>query len=127
MSKPIRTLGSVQSVTQVIIVITTTTTDFMIQLEKPEFLAISFCLYTTAGSRFYPHITCTTCTIHDMKGGGEPRQTYVALLHVQADVEYRFSRTEVTSVMVNPNDTNSEEVTFSVYLPKTALISQFSM
>ena len=83
-------------------------------------------LYHFAKSRFYQQVNCMTCPIDDAEGKSDPKKTYIALLHIQADIEYRFSRTQVTSVMINPSNT-AEEVTFSIYLPSTAFISDFSM
>ena len=75
-----------------------------------------------------PQVTCITCGANDTKGklDGKSNQPYIALFHLHADIEYRYSRTHVTSIVVNPNGTNSE-VNFSVYLPNTAFISNFSM
>ena len=81
----------------------------------------------SAESRSYPHVTCTTCLVKDTNGGNSQVRTFVAFVQIQADIEYRYSRTQVTSVMINPSATVSDEVNFSVYLPNTAFISKFSM
>lgn len=57
------------------------------------------------------------------QGEGTPEVKY---LHVRSDVRMRFATTEVTSVMAN-NQNYSTDVSFNVYLPDQAFISNFSM
>ena len=52
---------------------------------------------------------------------------YVHSFRIHSDIQFRFSRTKVQSIIVNPSANKSHEVTFQLTLPDTAFISKFSM
>ena len=47
-------------------------------------------------------------------------------LHIQSKISLRYAQTRVESEMVNPGST-AQEIMFSMILPETAFISNFSM
>ena len=51
---------------------------------------------------------------------------YIHSFVVHSDIRFRYSRTRVQSVIVNPM-TRSYEATFNITLPEKAFISKFSM
>ncbi|GAB1605232.1 inter-alpha-trypsin inhibitor heavy chain H3-like [Argonauta hians] len=57
---------------------------------------------------------------------GNNERTEIKYLHIQSDIRMRFATTQITSVMAN-NLNQSAEVTFQVYLPDQAFITNFSM
>ena len=47
-------------------------------------------------------------------------------LHIESHISLRYAETRVQSEMQNP-DSSAQEITFSMILPETAFISNFSM
>ena len=58
--------------------------------------------------------------------GPEPPPKITAV-NIRSDIRYRYSRTVVVSYIENPSNELSQEVTFSMILPDTAFISNFTM
>lgn len=55
------------------------------------------------------------------------KSAFVDYFLVHSDIRFRYSRTKVTSNVVNPSFDLSDEVKFDIRLPDTAFISKFSM
>ena len=47
--------------------------------------------------------------------------------HIESNIRFRYSRTHITSRIVNRNSIQSSEARFHVILPETAFISKFLM
>ena len=68
-----------------------------------------------------------TCLLLNISPLSAKSVSQINKLHIRSDITLRYARTKVETRMKNPSATESKEMTFSINLPDTAFISNFSM
>ena len=51
----------------------------------------------------------------------------ISKVHIRSDIQYRYARTVAETSIKNPSTTKAQEVVFSMVLPDTAFISNFTI